>query len=1266
MIMESEEDLSNQEPEQLDTETVTDMAPPEGSVALEQTEPGGVKSNEKPQLSNNDGKPGYDDSQTGEDDGEVDDTEVGEAEDGEILEDGEIASDQDCENNDGEIAEEEGEVEEDDSAGAEKQHSQNERKHTHSKREKHSKHHRNSDRDKDRGKDGKNRKKRHREHVDYENKSGDDYDSELISDSKRREKTDRKKEHSSQDDKRRRGSKETRHQSGRDRDSREKDRDKGRDRGHGRHERDKDRGDRNDKDRRDLDKHSRERDRDRSKNYEIFDSPPGMYDSPSASDEEYYNEEFMEGDMLMPKKGKKQQRKRDFHKRKHQRDRDHDDEGDEDQPVKKKPLLQTPMEERPICKFFKEGKCQKGPECPFNHDYQPSKRLELCKYYVQSYCRRDGCVFMHEEFPCKYYHTGSTCYQGDNCKFSHDPLTAEMDIALQNCLRDKDLYFDPEEDWGEKKRKKKGLLGDQPAMSQELICQKLEKMKSIPSIFDIQTHAPGESPNRPPKTSMGPPTSMAGNMGMSMSPNMRFNGPPNRPPPFLGPAQMDGPPPMMGPPMSGPGGLMGPGPPPGMVGPGMQGPPMGPPPPMNQAAAIVGAILRAAPMLQQYRGPNAQVPTSMGNMMGPGMNMDGQNMMGQNSGMPNSMGMMGPMMGMMNQGQEGMMEADMQVNMDQDDGQDLTGDDQQQGQDNLQGRAANTGSKDPRMSTNDPRLNRESSQTPGKSDENSSNQGDRTPTQDWETGEDSEIDVEIPTHLPPKQREMFLRIAHHTKKMKLEQQQQKQQQEAGKSDENQDNKDDDDDNNKMKIDDDKWYSSDEDDDKPAPPHDDPAPPALPPNAPPTSDPPLPQGSSFNVMQMINAIKSNPAPTNTASKRLDPRMQPRPPANIHSREGDCPWRLLRVMYVKNRIPTNFDMQDDKYKFDPRVQKILKMQELESGKVIDHTKIVLPQTKEPYVNPNNPKLPDLLDPNVFKAKESSINRHELPPFVEPAPGSKQDSEIKPPRPVDPRMKPADPRVQKASTPQRPLDPRLSRQDSNSSTSNLSGLPPYDPRLARQNSQTSQSRGSTPPLDPRMINRQSSSDPRLTRTDSNNQLPSLDLLKPPDPQVSKLIDEEIGQLSNLQRQSSQPGTAAEKETSSESQSPKPKLDYRNDPRFKRKHISESTLSPDTVGKRYSGQRKSSTEYSSPLGGEVGNKQEESGYNSYNRPRPPKPAVTQAPPTVQPETTVSTAADVSTHDILDSLQIMPPPGMAEQQGPDKNLKDIFKTIDPTASPFC
>ena len=46
-------------------------------------------------------------------------------------------------------------------------------------------------------------------------------------------------------------------------------------------------------------------------------------------------------------------------KKKRQEYRDRHQENDDDQPAKKKPLLQTPMEERPICRFFKEGKCQK-------------------------------------------------------------------------------------------------------------------------------------------------------------------------------------------------------------------------------------------------------------------------------------------------------------------------------------------------------------------------------------------------------------------------------------------------------------------------------------------------------------------------------------------------------------------------------------------------------------------------------------------------------------------------------------------------------------------------------------------------------------------------------------------------------------------------------------------------------------------------------------------------------------------------------------------
>lgn len=251
-----------------------------------------------------------------------------------------------------------------------------------------------------------------------------------------------------------------------------------------------------------------------------------------------------------------------------------------------------------------------------------------------------------------------------------------------------------------------------------------------------------------PDNGMSPQTSQGG-------PNLRFGAPANQPgpnrPPFIGPGgpAMDGPPMGMVPPMvSGPG-LLGPGPPgPMMTGqgaPGMQGPPMGPPAPMSQAAALVGAILRAAPMLQQYRGPNPQAPSTslpstmqggdarfMGpnmdgsnmmnqgmnmnnqNMMGPGMNMDGSmmntvpNMMG-GPGVMNQDGMMGGP-GMMNQ--DGMMGGDIQQGLMADQqaigpgfnpNQELSGEQQVN-----KPAGAVTSVRDPRKAgpQNDPRLNK--------------------------------------------------------------------------------------------------------------------------------------------------------------------------------------------------------------------------------------------------------------------------------------------------------------------------------------------------------------------------------------------------------------------------------------------------------------------------------------------------------------------------------------------------------------------------------
>ncbi|XP_072533612.1 zinc finger CCCH domain-containing protein 6 isoform X3 [Salminus brasiliensis] len=91
---------------------------------------------------------------------------------------------------------------------------------------------------------------------------------------------------------------------------------------------------------------------------------------------------------------------------------------------------------RNICKYFIEGRCIKGDQCKFEHDnVVPEKKKELCKFYVQGYCTKgENCIYMHNEYPCKFFHTGAKCYQGDNCKFSHDPLTEITKELLDKIL----------------------------------------------------------------------------------------------------------------------------------------------------------------------------------------------------------------------------------------------------------------------------------------------------------------------------------------------------------------------------------------------------------------------------------------------------------------------------------------------------------------------------------------------------------------------------------------------------------------------------------------------------------------------------------------------------------------------------------------------------------------------------------------------------------------------------------------------------------------
>ncbi|XP_022376228.1 zinc finger CCCH domain-containing protein 6 isoform X2 [Enhydra lutris kenyoni] len=156
-----------------------------------------------------------------------------------------------------------------------------------------------------------------------------------------------------------------------------------------------------------------------------------------------------------------------------------------------------------ICKYFLEGRCIKGDQCKFDHDAELEKRKEICKFYLQGYCTKgENCIYMHNEFPCKFYHSGAKCYQGDNCKFSHDDLTKETKKLLDKVLNTEEEATNEDERELEELRKRGitplpkpppgvGLLPTPPEHfpfsdpEDDFQTDLSDDFKKIPSLFEI-------------------------------------------------------------------------------------------------------------------------------------------------------------------------------------------------------------------------------------------------------------------------------------------------------------------------------------------------------------------------------------------------------------------------------------------------------------------------------------------------------------------------------------------------------------------------------------------------------------------------------------------------------------------------------------------------------------------------------------------------------------------------------------------------------------
>lgn len=91
--------------------------------------------------------------------------------------------------------------------------------------------------------------------------------------------------------------------------------------------------------------------------------------------------------------------------------------------------------------------------------------FKVCKFYLTDCCaKREECLYMHSDFPCKHYYFGMKNHIQDNCKFSHgEPLTDELRNILLNHLE-----MAPKE-----------ILGDFPRINREKALIMINKQNQI-------------------------------------------------------------------------------------------------------------------------------------------------------------------------------------------------------------------------------------------------------------------------------------------------------------------------------------------------------------------------------------------------------------------------------------------------------------------------------------------------------------------------------------------------------------------------------------------------------------------------------------------------------------------------------------------------------------------------------------------------------------------------------------------------------------------
>ncbi|XP_035787163.1 protein suppressor of sable-like [Anopheles albimanus] len=126
------------------------------------------------------------------------------------------------------------------------------------------------------------------------------------------------------------------------------------------------------------------------------------------------------------------ERERDQRLAERERDRERDREYNRNKRKQQKQQQQQQARQRNAKPNRDNRKRKRDDSDDEKHRPTGPRKMELCKFYLMDCCaKREKCLYMHKDFPCKYYYLGMKCKEKELCHFSHgEPLTNDLRAIL--------------------------------------------------------------------------------------------------------------------------------------------------------------------------------------------------------------------------------------------------------------------------------------------------------------------------------------------------------------------------------------------------------------------------------------------------------------------------------------------------------------------------------------------------------------------------------------------------------------------------------------------------------------------------------------------------------------------------------------------------------------------------------------------------------------------------------------------------------------------